>query len=114
MTDPVLNERGMTELHLAAYHGELDWVQNCLNGGLSVHSRDTGGYTPLTWAADMGIVEGDYQQIVTLLIEIGADVNAIDHLGRSVLNIALNAGNPEIVRQLMEAGAADSEAETPL
>ncbi len=107
MTDPVLNERGMTELHLAVWHGELDWVQNCIRGGLSIHSRDTGGYTPLRWAADMGIVEGDYQEIATLLIQAGSDVNAIDHMGRSVLNVAVNSGNSEIVRQLVEAGAVD-------
>lgn len=113
MADPILNEHGLTELHLAAYHGELEWVENCLQGGLSVHARDNGGYTPLHWAADMGIVDGDREEIAALLIRSRADVNATDDSGRSVLNIAINAGHQEIVRQLVEAGAIDMDAEPP-
>jgi ankyrin repeat protein len=100
-----MNERGMTELHLAAYHGELDWVQNCLRGGLDVHATDQGGYTPLHWAADMGVVDGDREEIVAALIEAGADVNARCFSGRSILTVAKAAGNEEIVRQLIKSGA---------
>jgi uncharacterized protein len=105
MTDPILNDNGMTELHLAAYHGELDWVKNCLQGGLSVHARDRGGYTPLHWAADMGVVDGDREEIVAVLIRAGADINAIDDSGQSVLTVARRSGNEDIVRQLVEMGA---------
>jgi ankyrin repeat protein len=49
----------MSELHSAAYHGELDWVENCLKGGLDPNARDDSGWTPLHWAASMGLVEGD-------------------------------------------------------
>ena|SRR5579871_652159 len=103
--DPKLNERGMTELHLAAYYGELDWVENCLAGGLNVDVRDHGGYTPLHWAADMGLVNGDREAIVATLIQAGADVNARDRAGRTVLTVAEAVGNADIVRQLLASGA---------
>ena len=112
MPDPIMNEQGLTELHLAAYHGELDWVRNCLTGGLDIHARDNGGYTPLHWVADMGVVDGQREEIVTTLIQAGADVNAIDSSGRSVLTVARDAGNGEIVRLLIEAGARHDEAQT--
>jgi uncharacterized protein len=112
MADQVMNEQGLTELHLAAYHGELDWVQNCLRGSLDVHARDKSGYTPLHWVADMGIVgvSSEREEIVTTLMQAEADVNAKDFGGCSVLAVAKRAGNENIVRQLVEAGAkADSE-----
>jgi uncharacterized protein len=110
MADPVMNEQGLTELHLAAYHGELDWMQNCLRGGLDVHARDKGGYTPLHWAADMGLVgpdKGEREAIVDALIQASADVNSKDFSGRSVLAVARSAGNENIVRWLIAAGAED-------
>jgi ankyrin repeat protein len=106
MPDPTVNERGMTELHLAAYHGELDWVTRCLAGGLSVHATDVAGYTPLCWAADMGVADGDREAVVEALIAAGSDVNA--RVGdETVLAIAKRAGNAEIVRLLVTAGALD-------
>jgi ankyrin repeat protein len=80
VTDPVLNDSGMTELHLAAYHGEPDWVANCIAGGLDVHARSNNGYTPLHWAVDMGCVGTREERIavVVALIEAGADVNAVN------------------------------------
>ena len=95
----------MTELHSAAYHGELDWVRNCIAGGLNVHTRDEGGWTPLHWAVDMAMVEGDREEIVRLLLESGADVAAVDDAGESVLFRAVSAGNREVVQILLEAGA---------
>lgn len=108
MSDAALNKNGMTELHLAAYHGELDWVQNCIDGGLDVNARDKAGWTPLHWAADMGMVgpdDGEREAIVRLLISSGADANAVAADGESVFFRAVSAGNREIVRLLIAAGA---------
>lgn len=109
MTDPTLNELGMTELHSAAYQGEADWVENCLAGGLSVRARDSHGCTPLHWAADMGMADGDRELVAASLILAGSDVNARDKTGRSVLEVARLAGNEDIVRQLIAAGAVETE-----
>lgn len=95
-----------TELHSAAYHGDLQWLKSCLEAGLSVDAKDQNGYTPLHWAADMGLVDGDREEVVAALIQAGADINArLGDDGRTALMVACNAGNGEIVRQLVQAGA---------
>jgi ankyrin repeat protein len=103
--DQIINKSGMTELHLAAYHGELDWVRNCLNGGLDVNAQDNGGYTPLHWVADMGLANGEREEITDLLIASGGDVQARLKDGTTVLMKACSAGNGDIVRRLVMAGA---------
>jgi ankyrin repeat protein len=95
----------MTELHSAAYHGELDWVRNCLIGGLDVHARDKHGWTPLHWAVDMAMVEGEREEIARLLLDWGADVNAVDDAGESIIVRAVTAGNHHVVQILLLAGA---------
>ena len=48
--------------------------------------------------------EKGHAEIVELLLEHGADVNARDHLGRVPMFLALNGRHAEIARQLAEAG----------
>jgi ankyrin repeat protein len=55
----------------------------------------------------MGMVDGDREEIVEELLQAGADINAKIFSGNSVLAIARNTGNQNIVRQLIEAGARD-------
>jgi ankyrin repeat protein len=107
-----MNEQGMTELHLAAYHGELEWLENCLKGGLSVHAKDKGGWTPLHWAVDMGMVGRDRVEVVTTLIKSGADIEAKDNEGQTPLIMAGEQGNPDIVQRLLEAGADVNATDT--
>lgn len=95
-----------TELHSAAYHGHLQWLKACLERGLNVDAKDQSGYTPLHWAADMGLADGDREEVVAALIQAGADVNAREgSAGRTVLMVACSSGNGDIVRQLVRAGA---------
>ncbi|RYF84624.1 MAG: ankyrin repeat domain-containing protein, partial [Chitinophagaceae bacterium] len=120
MSDPVLNEQGMTELHLGAYHGELDWVQKCTSDGLNVNARDGSGMTPLHWVADMGLVgiSSEREKIVRVLLQHGANVNAKDNADVSVLARAVLAGNEDIVKIIIAAGAdlnsIDQRGDTPL
>ena len=95
------------ELLSAAYHGELDWIQNCINGGLDIHVRDEGGMTALHWVVDMGMVDEskEREEIFKFLIERGADIHAQDYAERSVLWVAVMAGNIELIKILVEAGA---------
>lgn len=103
----------MTELLLAAYYGELEWMQNCINGGLDIHARDNCGMTPLHWVVDMGMVgeSSEREEIVKLLIASGADVQAADNTGESVLSRAILAGNNHLVQILIDAKADVNQAD---
>jgi len=98
----------MTDLHLAAYQGDLDWVEKCLESGSDVDARDAGGFTPLHWVVDMGMVgpkNDDRAEIVRLLINSGADIEALNEFGESVLFRAVLAGNHDLVELLLRANA---------
>ena len=66
----------------------------------NVNARGEDGETPLHVAAAHGIPE-----IVTALIEAGADVNARATGGMTPLHVAALSEKPEIVTALSEAGA---------
>jgi ankyrin repeat protein len=76
-----------------------------LQAGADIEVRDQSGYSPLMWAADMAMVNGEREEIVQRLIAAGADVNSRRLDGESVLSVALNAGNMDVVALLMAAGA---------
>ena len=46
-------------------------------------------------------------ELVTLLLEYGADVGAVDRYGRSCLNAAAGSGNLQVIRMLLARGAYD-------
>ncbi len=102
---PPESAAGMTELHHAAYCGDHDGVLGAIRKGLDVNGRDQGGWTPLHWVVDMGMVAGEREQIVAALINAGADMNARDREGSTPLMVACRAGNGDLVRQLVAAGA---------
>ena len=58
-------------IHDAARKGNIDAVKQHLAAGTNVNIKDDVGDTPLPWAA-----YGYHKEIVELLIENGADVNA--------------------------------------
>ncbi len=62
--------------------------------------RDAQGLTQLMWA-----VVGGNPDVVEFLIERGADVNAVDNEGRSVLDHALEMRREGIATMLREHGA---------
>ena len=89
----------------AAKNGDLESVQDILEGGLSgkridVNAKDSTGRSALVCAACYG-----YTAIARLLIENGADVNAKDHWDMSALMWAARNDHLEVVRLLVENGA---------
>jgi ankyrin repeat protein len=95
----------MSDLHLAAYHADVEGVLEFLHAGYDPNEYDQSGYTPLLWAAFRGVV-GDQLPVVQALISAGADVNAITGAGdSSVLMLAVQAGSDVLVRALVERGA---------
>jgi ankyrin repeat protein len=114
---PAAGEHGMTELHYAAYCNDPDAVREQLELGAPVDVRDDGGWTPLFWSIDMSQAWGEPTRVVSILLAAGASPNAVDHSGRTVLMVACGRNSPDILEELVKAGAniqARSADTTPL
>ncbi|MCY3538150.1 MAG: ankyrin repeat domain-containing protein [Cyanobacteria bacterium MAG IRC4_bin_6] len=89
--------------------------------GLSSLASDIGeeqpvpkdGWTPLHVAADSETLE-----VIKVLVDGGADLNARNEDGLTPLHVATQERNPEVVKMLLDAGAdpkaRDSEGRIPV
>jgi ankyrin repeat protein len=100
---------GRTVLWLAAEHGRADVVEALLQEG-AAFSADKYGIEPLSVAANATIAK--------MLIEEGADVNAVNKRGESALLLAARNGRDDVFEVLLQAGAdvnkADNYGDAPL
>ncbi len=114
--------RGATPLWVAAHNANRDAdssieiLQLLLSAGADLHLTTDDGTTPLMAAAGLG--RGTYtpaeprgvksetaEQAVSLLIEQGANVNAVNEADFTALHGAAFRGNNEIIEQLVAQGA---------
>jgi len=86
----------------AIENGNLKAAQSALRNGADVNKMgyESPNRTPLMIAAEEG-----KENLVKLLVEYGADVNAKDHYGDTALMLAANAGHLNVVEFLVEHGA---------
>ena len=86
------------DIHEAAKAGDLDRLQKVLGENASlVHSRDKDEMTPLHHAVDTGKLEA-----ASLLIKMGADVDAVNFKKETPLHTAAYEGNADAVKLLLE------------
>ena len=94
-----------SQLCVAAYEGNLDRVRALLADGVAVNayanSGNVRGYTALTAAAGFC----NSTEIIDTLLLHGADIDRINHYGRTALMSAVIDGSPVIVAHLMRRGA---------
>jgi ankyrin repeat protein len=114
-------------VNLAAFYGELDRVKKLVAEGADVNAKDNGSYSPLHCA-----VRGEHKDVVEFLISQGAHVNAktsrgwtplmgaqstdivrlllvnnasvnmSTETGETALHVAVNRGNTEAVKLLLD------------
>ncbi|MET0279611.1 MAG: ankyrin repeat domain-containing protein [Steroidobacteraceae bacterium] len=127
------DERGQTALMWAAARGRLDNVQLLLARGAAVNRETATGFTPLffalksgspqvaaaiaaaggstthvgpeaTSAVQLAMYQQDYA-FAARMVEAGADLEAFDRNGNTLLHAAVLAGQPALVQLLLARGA---------
>ena len=102
----------MTELHYAAYCGDLETLVHLLEAGLAVNATDTyRGYTPTHWLADMAATAGPRVEMLKALVKHGADINFKTSDGTTALMLAREAGTSggdALAAVLFALGATES------
>ncbi|XP_074652445.1 ankyrin repeat and SAM domain-containing protein 3-like isoform X2 [Tubulanus polymorphus] len=89
------------DVYTAASIGQYDCVYNALqNDEMSVHRRNSGGWTPLMYASYIG-----HENIVTLLLRANVDVNIRNNKGQTALILAASCGNDTVCYFLLKADA---------
>ena len=91
-------------LHAAAQDGDLEWAARLLAEGWPLDAFDQLSYSPLHYAVDKG-----HLQLAELLLECGADVNAVDpdveRIGESPITALGHEAKFVTVKFLVEHGA---------
>lgn len=89
------------QLLIAAMRADQAVVKQVLDLGTNPDARDVDGGTSLQWAAWYG-----YDEIVAILLNHGADVNAVDDTsGKGALHEAAEHGNLSTAKILLQRGA---------
>lgn len=99
MEPPSTRNQG-TELHLAVLNRQAKQARYLLEQGCDVDVRNKADITPLMIAARFG-----YQEIAEVLLQYGANPNAVDQFKRGPLHRAISARQVDIVRLLLRSGA---------
>ncbi|XP_057979333.1 protein VAPYRIN-like [Malania oleifera] len=100
------DQYGLTPLHAAAIKGHRDAALVLIAQGIDVECEDSEGHRPLHLA-----VEGGSAATVEAIVCIGrANVNAKTKRGATPLYMATTMGYDDVVRFLLEKGAASSSS----
>uniref|UniRef100_UPI00358F84CA osteoclast-stimulating factor 1-like n=1 Tax=Myxine glutinosa TaxID=7769 RepID=UPI00358F84CA len=87
-------------LQEAAKRGNVSWLHECLDNGVSINGLDKAGNTALYWAA-----HGGHLDIVDILLSYpNIELNHQNKLGDTSLHAAAWKGHPDIIQSLLEKG----------
>ena len=108
-----LNELGATPFFLAALTADVELMKTLVALGADPHLPNAENSTPLMAAAGLATrspgedagTEPEVLAAVKLLLELGADVNAVDKNGETAMHAAAYKNLPEVVKFLAANGA---------
>ena len=112
--DVSLNGGSYTPLMRACHLGDLERVKMLLSKNVNINAKNELGITALMLAAqENGLKYGKshatpetYGQVVTTLLQHGADARAVDAQNNSVLTYAAYGGNVRVAELLIAKGAS--------
>jgi ankyrin repeat protein len=97
-----LSHDGWTALHLASFFGHAECANSLIEAGADVTARST---NPMQNMPLHAAAAGRKIDVVRLLLEKGAPVNAQQHGGWTALHAAAQNGDTEMAEVLIGAGA---------
>lgn len=117
----VADIKGITPLHVAARSAEPALITFYLEKGADANAVDTGGQTPLIWAAraPWDTKTGRSRPtVIKCLLEHRAKLDATDNDGATALHHALQWGQVDAITLLVDAGldpnVRDNQGRTPI
>ncbi|KAF8242326.1 ankyrin [Wilcoxina mikolae CBS 423.85] len=94
---------GFTALHYSALNGSLKVMESIIqchpDGRAAIHIPDENGEVPMHCAAASG-----HLRITRLLVEEGANINAVDNVGRTPVCRAISSGAQDVTEFLLNRG----------
>lgn len=98
----MVDELGRDEFFYSIIDRNFELAHDLIRTVENLNYQDKNGYSYLHAAVQSGL-----QEIVTLLIEKGADINAQDKFGRTPLMVAIiyNRDNYDMISYLVNSGA---------
>jgi ankyrin repeat protein len=109
----MVNDNGLTSLHLACWGNHLRVAKVLVSKGAHVNIRDSNALTPLFFACSFGDMS-----LVQWLVDQGALIQISGLVGDTPLHFACRNGREDIARYLVSAGADPSapnnKGETPV
>jgi len=100
---PDVNQRtadGTSALHWAAYHDDVDLIEQLIAAGVDVNAGNDYGATPMSEAAVVGNAK-----VLRALLKAGADIESPNADGQTALMIIARTSNVEAARLLITRGA---------
>lgn len=99
------NEEEATLLMLASYAGNLAMVEALIEAGADVNAQDARGWSPITRAVYNAEHNRGFAEVVQVLINAGANIEAPITYGVRPLMLAAGYGETAVVEVLLQANA---------
>jgi ankyrin repeat protein len=95
-----VDDYGWTALHNAAWYGNVECTNYCVDMRANVNAHDNDGWTPVHCASREGNVD-----VLCVLLNAGATVDTPSNAGFTPLYYAINDNRDDVAKLLIDRGA---------